>query len=201
MRGLRPCSAPRAAAPPPAPRRPAGTMQAQQLPYEFFSEENAPKWRGLLVPALKKVRAPNPLPGRSRRGAGRGRGGGARTAVVLPGRWSPGGLHRRRASPARLLQQLTLALGAWEGRTQSGRVGRDNPSAEATVGGASVYRGGQRRPLPTFSVSACCGQPPVLGVQCALSGLRVPCHSACLSNCEVACQQEHGLLGFARPQS
>ncbi|KAM9721369.1 son of sevenless homolog 1 isoform X1 [Muntiacus reevesi] len=30
-------------------------MQAQQLPYEFFSEENAPKWRGLLVPALKKV--------------------------------------------------------------------------------------------------------------------------------------------------
>ncbi|EAX00352.1 son of sevenless homolog 1 (Drosophila), isoform CRA_c [Homo sapiens] len=29
-------------------------MQAQQLPYEFFSEENAPKWRGLLVPALKK---------------------------------------------------------------------------------------------------------------------------------------------------
>ena len=32
-------------------------MQAQQLPYEFFSEENAPKWRGLLVPALKKVRS------------------------------------------------------------------------------------------------------------------------------------------------
>uniref|UniRef100_A0A8C9L5Y8 Uncharacterized protein n=1 Tax=Pavo cristatus TaxID=9049 RepID=A0A8C9L5Y8_PAVCR len=31
-------------------------MQAQPLLYEFFSEENAPKWRGLLVPALKKVR-------------------------------------------------------------------------------------------------------------------------------------------------
>ncbi|XP_021394257.1 son of sevenless homolog 1 isoform X3 [Lonchura striata] len=30
-------------------------MQAQPLLYEFFSEENAPKWRGLLVPALKKV--------------------------------------------------------------------------------------------------------------------------------------------------
>uniref|UniRef100_A0A8U8AQS9 Uncharacterized protein n=1 Tax=Geospiza parvula TaxID=87175 RepID=A0A8U8AQS9_GEOPR len=30
-------------------------MQAQALLYEFFSEENAPKWRGLLVPALKKV--------------------------------------------------------------------------------------------------------------------------------------------------
>ena len=35
-------------------------MQAQQLPYEFFSEENAPKWRGLLVPALKKVRSTRP---------------------------------------------------------------------------------------------------------------------------------------------
>ncbi|KAL7987258.1 hypothetical protein Chor_006177 [Crotalus horridus] len=31
-------------------------MQAAPLQYEFFSEENAPKWRGLLVPALKKVR-------------------------------------------------------------------------------------------------------------------------------------------------
>ncbi|XP_066481412.1 son of sevenless homolog 1 isoform X2 [Tiliqua scincoides] len=30
-------------------------MQAPPLQYEFFSEENAPKWRGLLVPALKKV--------------------------------------------------------------------------------------------------------------------------------------------------
>lgn len=70
MRGLRPFSAPRAAAPPSVPRRPAGTMQAQQLPYEFFSEENAPKWRGLLVPALKKVGARNPLPGPSPRGAG-----------------------------------------------------------------------------------------------------------------------------------
>ncbi|XP_078505330.1 son of sevenless homolog 1 [Lissotriton helveticus] len=30
-------------------------MQAQQLQYEFFSEENGPKWRGLLVSALKKV--------------------------------------------------------------------------------------------------------------------------------------------------
>uniref|UniRef100_A0A8C0QQ76 SOS Ras/Rac guanine nucleotide exchange factor 1 n=1 Tax=Chelonoidis abingdonii TaxID=106734 RepID=A0A8C0QQ76_CHEAB len=30
-------------------------MQAPPLLYEFFSEENAPKWRGLLVPALKKV--------------------------------------------------------------------------------------------------------------------------------------------------
>uniref|UniRef100_A0A8C5RUM3 Uncharacterized protein n=1 Tax=Laticauda laticaudata TaxID=8630 RepID=A0A8C5RUM3_LATLA len=31
-------------------------MQAAPLQYEFFSEENAPKWRGLLVAALKKVR-------------------------------------------------------------------------------------------------------------------------------------------------
>lgn len=63
-------------------------MQAQQLPYEFFSEENAPKWRGLLVPALKKVRSARdpasrlqPLRGR-RAGLGRR---GARGAVFLPG--------------------------------------------------------------------------------------------------------------------
>ncbi|KAG8123116.1 hypothetical protein E2320_018548 [Naja naja] len=30
-------------------------MQVAPLQYEFFSEENAPKWRGLLVAALKKV--------------------------------------------------------------------------------------------------------------------------------------------------
>lgn len=82
-----------AAAPLPAQRRPGGTMQAQQLPYEFFSEENAPKWRGLLVPALKKVSsageprflavAPRskgrPGPGWGRRGARPQR------AVFLPG--------------------------------------------------------------------------------------------------------------------
>lgn len=45
-------------------------MQAQQLPYEFFSEENAPKWRGLLVPALKKVRERgDPLPAAAPAGA------------------------------------------------------------------------------------------------------------------------------------
>lgn len=62
-------------------------MQAQQLPYEFFSEENAPKWRGLLVPALKKVRNVRdpasrlqPLRGR-RNGLGKGWGGGARAGL------------------------------------------------------------------------------------------------------------------------
>ncbi|KAI6071565.1 Son of sevenless-like protein 1 [Aix galericulata] len=37
-------------------------MQAQPLLYEFFSEENAPKWRGLLVPALKKDRVQKSFP-------------------------------------------------------------------------------------------------------------------------------------------
>ncbi|GAA6091663.1 son of sevenless homolog 1 isoform X1 [Tachysurus ichikawai] len=29
-------------------------MQAAQCQYDFFSEENAPKWKGLLVPSLNK---------------------------------------------------------------------------------------------------------------------------------------------------
>ena len=32
-------------------------MQQAPQPYEFFSEENSPKWRGLLVSALRKVSA------------------------------------------------------------------------------------------------------------------------------------------------
>lgn len=32
-------------------------MQPPPQPYEFFGEENGPKWRGLFVPALRKVSA------------------------------------------------------------------------------------------------------------------------------------------------
>lgn len=71
--------------PPPRPEAPGGTMQAQPLPYEFFSDENAPKWRGLLVPALKKVRA-------------RGAPPPAAAAARAPGRAGPG----RRGARGRL---------------------------------------------------------------------------------------------------
>ncbi|KAB0341686.1 hypothetical protein FD755_013915 [Muntiacus reevesi] len=33
-------------------------MQQAPQPYEFYSEENSPKWRGLLVSALRKVNFP-----------------------------------------------------------------------------------------------------------------------------------------------
>ncbi|KAL0621021.1 hypothetical protein AAY473_009348 [Plecturocebus cupreus] len=68
-------------------------MQAQQLPYEFFSEENAPKWRGLLVPALKKVRStpdpasqPQPPSAGAGPAEGKGWGGGARAQGRLSSR-------------------------------------------------------------------------------------------------------------------
>lgn len=35
-------------------------MQAAQPQYDFFSEENGPKWRGLLVPSLEKVNTHEP---------------------------------------------------------------------------------------------------------------------------------------------
>lgn len=124
--GPRPCSALRArplAAPRPgrrrplpAQRRPGGTMQAQQLPYEFFSEENAPKWRGLLVPALKKVRSArdpaSPLqPLRGRRAgllqgweAGRTRGRLSSRSHRLPERTA----HAERLPCTRWLSVLTF---------------------------------------------------------------------------------------------
>lgn len=78
-------------------------MQAQPLLYEFFSEENAPKWRGLLVPALKKVRgkwerrsAPPAAPGLLRAA----RSGGGEAAGPL--RFSRSGSVQGRApGPAR----------------------------------------------------------------------------------------------------
>lgn len=81
---------PLSAAGPPArlparPARPGGTMQAQPLLYEFFSEENAPKWRGLLVPALKKVRGGRgPAPRERLRGSV-----GAVPQRRRPPRWEP----------------------------------------------------------------------------------------------------------------
>lgn len=64
--------------PPPRPEVPGGTMQAQPLPYEFFSDENAPKWRGLLVPALKKVSARGTPPPAATRARAPGRAGPGR---------------------------------------------------------------------------------------------------------------------------
>ncbi|TKC42250.1 hypothetical protein EI555_003918 [Monodon monoceros] len=40
----------------------AGAMQQAPQPYEFFSEENSPKWRGLLVSALRKERVQKTFP-------------------------------------------------------------------------------------------------------------------------------------------
>lgn len=165
-------------------------MQAQQLPYEFFSEENAPKWRGLLVPALKKVRSA--LPGCSPcEGAGPGLGKGweagrARSRLSsrshrLPERTA----HTERFPHTRWLSVLTLTrCGVWEGRREPGRVCPKNPTAESLLPLPLV----QRRELeePPFSVevkaghfsafsvlSPSCCQPPVLGVQSArLSGLQ-----------------------------
>lgn len=47
-------------------------MQQAPQPYEFFSDENSPKWRGLLVAALRKV------------SAAEGRTEGRREAGALP---------------------------------------------------------------------------------------------------------------------
>lgn len=55
-------------------------MQQAPQPYEFFSEENSPKWRGLLVSALRKVSA------------------GARAAAGAEG--GAGAAAERRLSPA-----------------------------------------------------------------------------------------------------
>lgn len=55
----------------------AGAMQQAPQPYEFFSEENSPKWRGLLVSALRKV------------SAGAGAAGGLGAGPVVP--WASNG--------------------------------------------------------------------------------------------------------------
>ena len=128
------------AAPLPARRRPGGTMQAQQLPYEFFSEENAPKWRGLLVPALKKVRsardpAPRLQPGREHRarvGEGLGRRGARGRLSSRSHRLPEGTAHPERFPRTRWLSVLTVTpCGVWEGRREPGRVCPKNPTAES----------------------------------------------------------------------
>ena len=139
-------------------------MQAQQLPYEFFSEENAPKWRGLLVPALKKVRrardpAPRLQPGREHRarvGEGLGRRGARGRLSSRSHRLPEGTAHPERFPRTRWLSVLTVTPGGvWEGRREPGRVCPKNqplracpaPDSKTRVGGASVFIGGQSRPL------------------------------------------------------
>lgn len=60
-------------------------MQQAPQPYEFFSEENSPKWRGLLVSALRKVSAA------PRAAAGALGGAGAAASCVGGARRQAGG--------------------------------------------------------------------------------------------------------------
>lgn len=60
-------------------------MQQAPQPYEFFSEENSPKWRGLLVSALRKVSSGAGVAARALGGAGRRAGCRARSPEVLTG--------------------------------------------------------------------------------------------------------------------
>lgn len=149
------------------PEAPRGHHAGAAAALRVFQRGERAQVEGAAGACAEKGRGAEPA-SRPQSAQGRARAGrrGA-TAVFLPGLRSRGGLLRLRGSPRPLLQLLSLARDAWEGRTQSGRVGLDHPSAEARVGGASVFRGGQRRPLPTFWILPSCGQPLVLGVQCS----------------------------------
>uniref|UniRef100_A0A8D1LPF2 SOS Ras/Rac guanine nucleotide exchange factor 1 n=3 Tax=Boreoeutheria TaxID=1437010 RepID=A0A8D1LPF2_PIG len=157
-------------------------MQAQQLPYEFFSEENAPKWRGLLVPALKKVRSAGdpasrlqPLRGRwgwRRAGeAGRARGRLSSRSHHLAERTA----RAERFPLSRWL--LVLTFTRCVGRPQGARESLSEESNRLEVNALPPI---QRRELeePHFSVevkvghffvfsvfSRSCCQSPALGVQ------------------------------------
>lgn len=66
-------------------------MQQAPQPYEFFSEENSPKWRGLLVSALRKVSAGAVAAAGAEGGAGAAQAGGV--PGLRPLRSSNGELH------------------------------------------------------------------------------------------------------------
>lgn len=132
---------------PPCPARrperagPGGTMQAQPLLYEFFSEENAPKWRGLLVPALKKVRgkwerrsAPPAAPGLLRAA----RSGGGEAAGPL--RFSRSGSVQGRAPGPARRRGDSRGLRARSGPGAAGGIAGSSGWAAAGVAGPGLGR-------------------------------------------------------------
>lgn len=126
-------------------------MQAQPLLYEFFSEENAPKWRGLLVPALKKVRGSGVVPARPP-SAGRAAGAGRSARGPVSARGGP--------RPAPRPSRGERALGLGGGRPAppplpGGRLSRPVAVLRRTAGTALLGGGGSRAGAMLWRTEPC----------------------------------------------